>query len=233
VTDESDSAMEQPVVWITNIFDRSPSELLWVPADAKWGPLNGSLLNLSYGYGKVYAVPFENVKGVHQGGMCALPMPQFPTGVMRGRFNPIDGQFYGCGMFCWAGNQTQPGGFYRVRYANKPALQPTGIHFEKGIVQIHFSDALDHASVADATRYAVKAWNLKRTQEYGSPHVDEHTLEVERAELVDSETLRLYIPKLHTTMGMEILCKLKQTNGSETERNIHATIHTLPEPAAR
>ncbi len=47
VTDESDAAMQQPLCWITNAFDRSPSELLWVPKDAKWGPLNGSLLNLS------------------------------------------------------------------------------------------------------------------------------------------------------------------------------------------
>ena len=35
---------------------------------------------------------------------------------MRGRFNPRNGQFYGCGMFAWGGNQMQPGGFYRVRY---------------------------------------------------------------------------------------------------------------------
>jgi glucose/arabinose dehydrogenase len=31
VTDESDSAMEQPLVWITNDKDRSPAELVWVP----------------------------------------------------------------------------------------------------------------------------------------------------------------------------------------------------------
>jgi hypothetical protein len=42
----SDSAMEQPLVWITNSMDRSPAEPLWVPAGA-WGPLGDSLLNLS------------------------------------------------------------------------------------------------------------------------------------------------------------------------------------------
>ena len=92
--------------------------MLWVTSD-RWGPLKGSLLNFSYGYGKVYVVPYEKVGGQIQGGMCALPMPQFPTGVMRGRFHPADGQLYCCGMFAWAGNQTQPGGFYRVRYTGK------------------------------------------------------------------------------------------------------------------
>jgi len=75
-----------------------------VPRDAKWGALNGSLLNLSYGYGKIFTVPYEKVSGAYQGGMAALPMPQFPTGVLRARFHPRDGQFYGCGMFAWAGN---------------------------------------------------------------------------------------------------------------------------------
>ena len=53
-TDSSDEATEQPLCWITKSFDRSPSELLWVDSDA-WGPLKGSLLNFSYGYGKVYS----------------------------------------------------------------------------------------------------------------------------------------------------------------------------------
>ena len=228
VTDADDRAMQQPVCWITNTFDRSPSELLWVPQDAKWGPLNGSLLNLSYGYGKIYTVPLEETGGgLHQGGMCALPLPQFPTGVMRGRFHPRDGQFYGCGMFAWAGNQSQPGGFYRVRYTGKPALQPIGLHFEKGTVKIQFSDALDPASAADAARYAVKAWNLRRTRNYGSPHVDEHALVVEKADLPGPRTLRLHIPQLHPTMSLEIVCKLKQAEGGETERVIHGTIHSL------
>ena len=60
VRDASDSAMEQPVVWITNAMDRSPAEMLRVPNDS-WGPLNGSLLSLSYGYGKIFVVPYERL----------------------------------------------------------------------------------------------------------------------------------------------------------------------------
>ena len=67
VTDTSDSAMKQPLCWITNEFDRSPAELIWVPAKT-WGPLAGSLLNTSYGMGKIYVVPHETVNGQAQGG---------------------------------------------------------------------------------------------------------------------------------------------------------------------
>ncbi len=69
VTDESDAAMEQPLCWITNEFDRSPAELLWVDSD-RWGPLQGTLLNLSYGYGKVYVVPFEDRSADRSRGAC-------------------------------------------------------------------------------------------------------------------------------------------------------------------
>src|SRR6185436_18129178 len=60
VTDSADSAMEPPMVWITNAKDRSPAELVWVPKNT-WGSLGGSLLNLSYGTGRIFIVPHEQV----------------------------------------------------------------------------------------------------------------------------------------------------------------------------
>ncbi len=108
VTDPSDAAMEPPVCWITNAVDRSPSEIVRVEGKA-WGPLEGQLLSLSYGYGKVFVVPHETVAGRMQGGVAALPIPPFPTGIMRGRFHPADGSLYACGLFGWASNQEQPG----------------------------------------------------------------------------------------------------------------------------
>src|SRR5437764_3801586 len=146
--------------------------MLWVSGDG-WGPLKGSLLNFSYGNGKVFVVPHEKVGGVVQGGMCALPIPAFPTGVMRGRFHPKNGGLYCCGMFAWAGDRTQPGGFYRVRYTGKPTDLPVGLTARSGVVELNFTDPLDAASVADVKNYSVKVWGLKRSQNYGSPHVNE------------------------------------------------------------
>ncbi|MFN5899724.1 MAG: heme-binding protein, partial [Planctomyces sp.] len=142
VQDESDSAMEPPLCWITNEFDRSPGELLWVDSD-RWGPLQGGLLNLSYGYGKVFLVLHEQTGGRRQGGMIELPMPAFPTGVMRGRFNPSDGQLYVCGMFAWAGSATHPGGLYRLRLQPKPLHLPLAMHAVPQGLQLSFSEPLD------------------------------------------------------------------------------------------
>lgn len=93
--------------WLTDQFDRSCAEIVWVPEKTS-GRLARSLLNTSYGHGKIYVVPFEKVNGQGQGGMCALPIPTFPTEIMRPRFHPEQGHLYVCDMYAWAGNQTQP-----------------------------------------------------------------------------------------------------------------------------
>lgn len=229
VTEPSDAAMKQPLVWITNALDRSPSELLWVTGQG-WGPLKGSLLNFSYGYGKVYLVPFEKVNGQVQGGMCELPLPQLPTGVMRGRFHPDNGQLYCCGMFAWAGNQTQPGGFYRIRYTGKPVYLPVGLKATKAGMVITFSGPLDPSTASDAKNFALRSWSLKRSAQYGSKHHDEKPLKVTAAKLsADGKTVTLEIEDLKPTWGMEIKYDIKAANGSAVRGFLHNTIHQLSE----
>jgi putative heme-binding domain-containing protein len=228
VTDASDEAMEQPLCWITNEFDRSPGELLWVPQGA-WGPLAGSLLNLSYGYGKIFVVPFEDIGGQKQGGMCALPIEPLPTGVMRGRFHPQDRQLYACGMFAWAGSATQPGGLYRIRYTGKPAHLPTGLHAKAGQLSLTFTDPVDREAATNAESFAVKVWDLKRSANYGSPHINERPLNVAAAQLSDDgRTITLKLPHLRPTWGMEIRSRLKTVEGDNFERIIHNSIFQLP-----
>jgi putative heme-binding domain-containing protein len=230
VTDESDEAMSPPLCWITNAFDRSPAELLWVPKNC-WGNLQGTLLNLSYGYGKVFTVPHEHLAkvGQVQGGMCELPIGEFPTGIMRGRFHPQDGQLYVCGLFAWASSRSEKeGGLYRIRYTGEGATVPVGAHAAEEQLSMTFSDPLDAASVADLSRYAFKVWGLKRTKNYGSPHVDEHAVAITSARLSpDGRTLTLTIPKLAPTWCYELRCQLKTTTGQPAERVIHGTIHAL------
>jgi putative heme-binding domain-containing protein len=226
VTDTADSAMKQPLCWITNEFDRSPAELIWVPAKT-WGPLAGSLLNTSYGMGKIYVVPHETVNGQAQGGMCALPIPVFPTGVMRPRFHPTDGSLYACGMYAWAGNQLQPGGFYRVRYTGKPADLPVQLKAKTGQLELTFTDALD-AKQIDAKNFEVKTWGLKRTQNYGSKHIDEKPLKVTKATISDNGlTVTLEIPDVAPTWCMEIKYRLTGKDGRVITGTIHNTIHAM------
>lgn len=223
-----DSAMEPSMVWITNDMDRSPAEIVRVP-EGCWGPFQGSLLNVSYGMGRIFLVPNEEVNGQRQGGVVQLPIPDFPTGVMRGRFHPRDGQLYICGLVGWASNQQQDGGFFRVRYTGKPAYLPVQLRARKGYIELCFSDALDRAAAADPASYKIKVWSLKRTENYGSNHYNEHSVAVVAARLAqDGKTVRLDIPNLAPTWGMEIQCDLRAPDGTRVQRTIHNSICSLP-----
>ncbi len=225
VTNSADDAMEPPMVWITNDKDRSPAELVRIPADT-WGVLGGALLNLSYGTGRAFAVPHEEVGGRWQGAVCELPMPAFPTGIMRGRFSP-DGALYTCGMFAWAGNATSPGGFYRIRRGSKPAWVPLAVHARRGAFTVTLSDPVDAGSVTpEAFRF--KVWHLQRTANYGSRHYDEHPLAIAGARLeADGRTIRLDLPNLAPTQCYELVVKIRGRDGTAIERSLHGTILEL------
>lgn len=223
----ADSDMEQPLVWITNEMDRSPGELVWVRSK-KWGPLNGALLSLSYGTGKIYVVPHETVNGQMQGGVMPLALPDFPTGTMRGRFHPKNGHLYACGLYGWASNKQGDGGFYRVRATGKPSYSIIGLHARAQQVELTFTEPLDPTSANDPRNYAVRVWSLKRSANYGSKHIDEHPLEITRATLSDDKkSVALTIPALAPTQGMEIRCNLRGANGTAFVRTLHNTIHYL------
>src|SRR5258708_13775246 len=96
----------------------------------------------------------------------------------HGRFHPQYGQLYACGLFAWAGNQQYPGGFYRIRPTGKPLCTPIGLHARSDGLAVTFTGPLDRRTAAQADRYAVATWSLRRTPEYGSSHPDEQTLPI-------------------------------------------------------
>ena len=222
-----DEDMEQPLCWLTNAFDRSPAELVRV-VGSKWGMPEGSLLQLSYGMGRAYLVLEDQVDGVHQGGMVALPISQFATGVMRGRFHEASGQLYCCGLYGWSGARTRPGGLYRVRYAGGATLMPTAMKVVAGGLELTFGAELDPELAADLDSYSLKTWSLRRTRNYGSKHYDEQALQVRKAELAaDRKTVRLHIPDLVPTMCIEIACDLETSDGDVLRAKIHGTVHKV------
>jgi hypothetical protein len=225
--DSADSAMEQPLCWVDKRFDRSPSELLWIDS-SKWGPLNGKLLNLSYGHGRLEIVPHEMIDGQMQGGLCRLPIPDLPTGTMRGRFHP-NGHLYLCGMSAWGTQQMQlAGGFYRLRATGKPMHLPTELRASQDGVTITFSDPLD----LEGATFAVRSWALKRTAGYGSKHYNEKTHTIQGANLSeDGKLLTLKIAEIAACWQMSIKYKLKAKDGTPISGEIQNTIHRLG-PAA-
>ena len=105
-------------------------------------PLVAADLNLSYGVGRLEVFFSEPAGDGFQGAVCALPVPDFPTGIMRGRFHSTTGDLYLCGLSAWATSQTlQEGGFYRLRPTGRAACLPTGWRVREGAIELTFSEA--------------------------------------------------------------------------------------------
>ncbi len=227
--DKADTAMQQPLVWLTNEFDRSPGELVRVTPPS-WTPLQNKLIDISYGMGRMNLI-LQDESDPAQGAAVALPMPDFPTGVMRGRFHPQTGDLYTCGMAVWASNKIQDGGIYRVRRTTAPMHLPVRWMTAKGSITITFDDTLNQASAEDLTHHTLKVWHLERSANYGSKQLNERTLAITQAKLADDGcTLTLTIPTLAPTRGLELQCTLIGYDGKAFTRSIHATIHRLAKP---
>lgn len=224
---------DRPICWIHKSVDRSPAAMLMVESD-RFGLPRGSILSTSYGTGEIHHVLHEEVEGQIQGGIVTLPII-FDTGVMRGRFRPVDGQLYVCGLFGWSSNRTSPGGFYRVRYTGKPLNMPVGLNATKDGVRITFSDPLDREEAGLADNYAVERWDYKWLPRYGSDEwkVSDGTpgrdaMVVERVEVSDDgRTVFLRMPDMRPAMQMQIRYRLDTAGGEAIAQTITHTVHRL------
>lgn len=226
--DTSRAAMEQPLVWIDMEFDRSPSELLWVNSK-KWGPLDGSLLSFSYGYGKIQLVLLEEVDGQKQGGVVDLPGVKLLTGVMRGRFNPSDGHLYACGLSAWGTSQVMRGGdFLRLRYTDKPLSIPVQLHAEEDGVKLTFASELEEENAKDPANYEARSWEILRSHKYGSKRYNIETLKLDGIKLsADKKTVKLILPGIRPVDVMTIAYLLKDSKGNNYSGKLQYTIHHL------
>lgn len=225
---------DPPVVWLHPKFDRSPAEQLWVTGDG-WGPLKGSLLSTSYGTGQLFLIPYEVCDGVPQG--CAVPLPlRFPTGILRGRFHPRDGQLYVCGLVGWSTDCAQDGGLYRVRYTGRPIRKPVGYHVAAGAIELTFPEPLDRTAVEDPEGWSARQWNYRWTAQYGSKNYKvsqpeqqgEDEVGIGKVSLRGDRTVVLSIPELRSVMTMEVAWSFADADGGRISGKLQLTIHTVP-----
>ncbi|MHB0957473.1 MAG: DUF6797 domain-containing protein [Pirellulaceae bacterium] len=232
----AEDATNLPVCWIHREVDRSPTAQVWAN-DPAWGPLQGSLLSLSYGTGKTFRVLTQHVGEVIQGGIVQLPIAEFPTGIQRGRFHPDDGMLYVCGLFGWSSDKTLSGGFYRIRYTGQPLRIPEALAVYGEGVLLQFSVPVDRSLAGDRRNYSVSRWNYHRTENYGS---DDYRVSDGKPgrDLVgvagvsvsrDGRVLFLHIPDMRTCMQMRVRYQLRAEDGAPLVGAIDHTIHVLPD----
>lgn len=170
VTEDRPTGWDLPMCFIPRAMDNSGGGQTWVEGD-RWGPLTGQMLHLSFGQCRILLALTEKVGDIYQGGTIALPSTpaDFESGIMRGRFNPHDGQLYVSGLRGWQTRAIRDGCFQRLRYTGAPVNLPVDVKtFENGL-QLTFAETLDPQFADDPDNFSAEQWNYLYSDKYGSP----------------------------------------------------------------
>src|SRR6185436_10593937 len=216
------TSFDPPLFWLPHSYelDNSSGGQVWVTSD-KWGPFRGDMLHTSYGQSLLFKVLLDKVDGEYQGGIVKFPL-KFDSGIMRGRFNPKDGQLYVCGLNVWQSNGARKGAVHRVRYTGQTVNMPTKLHATRQGIELTFTAPLDETSATDPANWNVEEWNYKWTSDYGSPEFkvsDSIAKGHDRVELksvklsADRKTAFLEIPTIQPVMQMKISANVKSADG--------------------
>lgn len=229
---ETPTSYEPPLCWLAPFVDRSPATVVWIP-DGMWGEMEDSLLSVSYGTGKVYAVLQHKTGETVQGAVTEMDL-DFPTGVMRGRFHPVSKDLYLAGLFGWSSNKHGETGFYRVRMTGAPLRTAKSFRAVNDGLIISFYAPLAPDSATKLDNWRVQSWEYRWTQNYGSPQLkrngaqgrDEHPVQsVTLSE--DGKTAFLSIPSLTPTMQFHVDFSGNFADGIPLDGYLHGTIHAL------
>jgi hypothetical protein len=224
---------EKPLCWIPYGRDKSSGTLAWDLSD-QWGPFKNQMIECSYDCSIFEVIP-EFVGDQVQGGVVKFPL-HFPSGVMRARFNPADGQLYLAGLRGWSSRAVKDECFQRVRFTGKPANYPVAVKTLHDGMQITFSNALDAKSV-EADNIAAEQFNVVRTANYGSPEFSvkdpkkagHDEVEIKSAKLLpDGKTIALEIPGLQPVTNINFTFKLTAADGTAFEQELDYTLNKVP-----
>jgi len=238
VTKERPTGWDLPMCFVPRALDNSGGGQVWVESK-RWGPLDGQMLHLSYGQCRLLLTLMEEVNGVYQGGSIKFPTvpDDFESGIMRGRFNPHDGQLYVSGLRGWQTRAVRDGCFQRLRYTGGPVHLPTAVKTYKNGIKLSFPQSLDPEMAGNVDNYFVEQWNYRWTAQYGSPDFSvknpqqqgRDEISVVSATLMDGgQAIFLEMPGRQPVNQISISWLLNSTSGEHVRGRYAHTINVDP-----
>ncbi|QDT05036.1 Azurin precursor [Rubripirellula lacrimiformis] len=233
---------ELPLVYLPRGIDNSSGGQVHVDSQS-FGPLQDQLLHFSFGAGTWFSVLRDQVDGQIQGAVVPLA-GDFLSGAHRGRFHPVDGQLYVCGMSGWGTYTPDDGCFQRVRYTGDVVQMPVAFHAFRNGIRITFAEPIDVATAADPAHHFAQCWNYRYSGAYGSPEYSSthpgtaghDPLRIESAKVLDDgRSLFLEIPELQPVNQLHLRMHVNDdepvsSNPAGSGHDLFITLHKLDEP---
>lgn len=229
-----DGNIAPPLCFIPRTIDNSTGGMVWVDS-ARWGPLRDQFVGLSYGNGSMYSILMDKNPAHEQAAIVPLPV-EFRSGVVRGRINPADGQFYCAGTDGWGNYSLDPGCLSRVRYTGKPYDHPLSFAVFRNGVRLDFDVALAVETSLKTAKAFCQQWNYEYSGGYGSPEysirqpqqlghdrVDVSALHLSK----DGKSVFVEMPAMVPSMQLHIRLHLSTADGRPIRPSLYTTINKM------
>lgn len=215
-------------VWLPHDRSRSTSGPVHDATEGRFGPFANQLFVGDVGYGAntgVMRLALEKIAGEFQGA-CIPFLDGQPAGCERMKFGPDD-KLYMASLAT---------GLTRLSYNGKTpaAIQSLKIRPRGAGFTIHFTQPLAKESQLTAKNIHVSRYHYRYSGAYGSPKVDEKTMDLQKFELsADRKSLTLDLPVETNPFGMVYYFKmtdLEYANGvKQKQHEAWYTVQRIPE----
>jgi len=183
-----EESFKAPAVWFPyDRMGRSPSDILLIDQDGRFGPWDGQLLVGDQYAASVMRVDLESVNGVWQGA-CFPFIDGLDSGVNRLAFGPDGSLFVGMTNRGWWSFGRRQWGLQRVVYTGLPPFDLHSIRARPDGFELTFTAPIDEERGGDPAAYAVESFTHERTERYGAPEIDRRTHPVRHAHLSECRT---------------------------------------------
>jgi glucose/arabinose dehydrogenase len=201
------------VVFPHGTMANSPTQILPITSEAKFGPFTGQLLVGEMNQPRIMRVMLEEIGGEFQGA-C---IPFIDGAPLRAGVNRLawaaDGSLYvGHTKHAWVGNE----GLQRVAWNGEPPFEVHSMKLTENGFRFHFTEPVDKAIASKKETWPFTRYYYYYQRDYGSPRVDETPIEIASIEVSpDQKTVDVNLNELKAWHIHEVNIKgLKNSAGN-------------------
>jgi type 1 glutamine amidotransferase/glucose/arabinose dehydrogenase/mono/diheme cytochrome c family protein len=221
-----------PLTWIPHQVDPSGAGQLWVNSE-QMGPLNDKLLHFSYSRPGPFRVYADTTATPWQGGV--MPIGGDLTGpTSKGVVHPQDGQVYMGGFQVWGTTAEKVSSLLRLRYTGQPSMRPAMVRGGQQGVLLRFAQPLDSTAATLPGSYAVRRWEYRRTEQYGSGRYTldgtpgEEQLPVADVHLSDDrQSVLVVVPDMRPVMQLQVEYSITTAEGQPLNGPVYLTVNEV------
>ena len=217
------------VVFPHGSMANSPTQVLAISPDAKFGPFIGQLLVGEMNTNCIVRVMLEEVGGELQGACVPfIDGGALVRGCNRMAWAPDGSLYVGHTKHTWAGGE----GISRVEWNGVDPFEAVSMKLTKTGFQFLFTQPIDSKVAGEVANWPFKRYYYKYHKTYGSPQMDVTPVEVESVEILeDGKMVDIHLKELKAWHIHEVKIKgLKSADGTSLANSYFAyTLNRLLE----